>query len=118
MIETGNNGKLIGKQGEVSAYQIKPRVWKQYKNTPYSVYYWSSLDYSSIIAINHRLWLYDNYIRLSGYKTMNNLEFYCLWNLGLEGFRKYSFNVQAVPRKARDAAMRYNNLVFLYSSNN
>jgi hypothetical protein len=118
MIETGNNGLRIGKAGEVSAYQIKPIVWKQQKSIPYNVHYWSRLDYASAVAMEHKLWLCHNYCKQSGYSNVNNLEFYCLWNMGLEGFRKYSFSVQAVPRKTRNAAMRYNNLVFLYSSNN
>src|SRR5262245_50543789 len=30
MIETGNNDEVIGSAGEVSRYQIKPRIWREY----------------------------------------------------------------------------------------
>ena len=118
-IESGDRDFKIGRSGEVSRYQIKPSTWKSYDVVPYNVHHWSRHEYASYVAMQHAAWLKKNFQSSTGYnKYPNPIEFYCLWNLGLEGFRKYSFSVQAVPHKTRNAAMRYNNLILLYSGKN
>ena len=118
-VESGDRDYVIGKKGEVSCYQILPSTWKQYACGKYSVHYWSRKQWSAQVALRHSMWLGKEFSQESGYnKAPNSLEFYCLWNLGLEGFRKYSFSVQAVPSRTRNAAQRYQNLVYLYYSKN
>jgi len=53
MIETGDNDQMVGGAGEVSRYQMMPRVWKQYSNSQA----FSDPAVSSQVAQRHVDWL-------------------------------------------------------------
>ena len=98
-IESGNNDHALGAAGEVSRYQIKPRVWYRYAPATAN---WHSAEQSLSIA---KAAMHD---RCAGFQRAfrrppTDFEFYILWNAPAQ-IRKPS---SAVRRRAE----RFCNLV-------
>ena len=75
-IESGNNDRAIGKYGEVSRYQIRPRVWQRYASPKAD---WRAPAVSLHVAqraMEERCAAFQRRFR----RPPSDLEFYVLWN--------------------------------------
>lgn len=108
LIESGNDPEKRGKRGEISAYQIMPKVWRSYTNY---AYHHTKPHIAAAVANRHGDWLVVQFLRY--YKrTPNEVEFYCMWNLGWTKFKvKYKGQVMSCPAATQDAALRFNGLL-------
>src|SRR5438046_312562 len=98
-LESGNNDHALGLAGEISRYQIKPRVWHRY--APASAN-WRNAEQSLPIAkaaMRDRCAAFERNFR----RPPTDFEFYVLWNAPGQ-IRKPS---QAVTKRAQ----RFCNLV-------
>jgi hypothetical protein len=98
-LESGNNDHALGLAGEVSRYQIKPRVWHRYASANAN---WRSAEQSLPIAkaaMRDRCAAFQRTFR----RPPTDFEFYVLWNAPGQ-IRKPS---QAVTKRAQ----RFCNLV-------
>jgi hypothetical protein len=98
-IESGNNDHALGAAGEISRYQIKPRVWHRY--APLSAN-WHSAEQSLPIAKAAMRERCANFEHTFG-RPPTDFEFYVLWNAPAQ-IRKPS---SAVSKRAQ----RFCNLV-------
>lgn len=75
-IESGNNDHALGAAGEISRYQIKPRVWHHYASASAN---WRSVEQSLPIAqaaMRDRCAGFERNFR----RPPTDFEFYVLWN--------------------------------------
>src|SRR5262249_2596715 len=75
-IESGNNDHALGLAGEVSRYQIKPRVWHRYASAKAN---WRNAEQSLPIAkaaMRDRCTAFQHTFR----RPPTDFEFYVLWN--------------------------------------
>jgi hypothetical protein len=75
-IESGNNDHALGLAGEVSRYQIKPRVWHRYASSSAN---WRNAEQSLPIAkaaMQDRCAAFQRTFR----RPPTDFEFYVLWN--------------------------------------
>src|SRR5437016_3439352 len=91
MIETGNNDRARGSAGEVSRYQLLPKVWKCYTG---SVAY-QDPDVSSRVARQHLDYL-ESWFRIQVGRPATDFELYVLWNAGPSYFARKAFRAAAV----------------------
>jgi hypothetical protein len=105
MIESGNNDAAVGGAGEVSRYQIKPRVWEQYSGSRA----YRDLGMSSRVAERHLQSLEDYFRRRTG-RAPTDFDRYVLWNAGPVYYRRAGFSSARVHRDIRQRATRYANL--------
>ena len=105
MIESGGNDRVVGASGEVSRYQIMPRVWRAYT---------TSRDYqnvwvSSEIAREHLGALLSTFQQETG-RVARDFDLYVLWNAGVPYYRRIGFRPDRVGMKIRSRAERFVNL--------
>lgn len=105
LIESGGNDSAVGGAGEVSRYQILPRVWKTYSR---------SRDYqnrylASDIARRHLDTLQRSFERAAGRKP-GDFDLYVLWNAGMDYYRRHGFSPRRVHNVIRERADRFVNL--------
>jgi hypothetical protein len=105
MIETGNNDQARGCAGEVSRYQLLPRVWRCYTN---SLAY-QDAEVSAWVARQHLNYLESWFYRQTG-RPATDFELYVLWNAGPAYFAKKAFRAAAVNPIIRERAGRFVNL--------
>lgn len=105
LIESGANDSAVGDAGEVSRYQILPKVWRQY--TQSHEYRNSGLSFQ--IARRHLDNLMGSFQRATG-RSPADFELYVLWNAGLDYYRKRGFQAQRVHHIIRERAERFVNL--------
>ena len=105
MIETGSDDKMVGRAGEVSRYQIMPRVWKQYSNSEA----YSDPAVSSQVAQRHVDWL-ESFFRNRAGREMTEFDLYVMWNAGPGYYARKNFSPAQVAPSVRDRAERYANL--------
>jgi hypothetical protein len=76
LIESGDNDRAIGPQGEVSRYQMQPELWKQYARTNAD---WTKPEDSLEVAkavMQERCAAFER----SSNRPPTDFEFYVLWN--------------------------------------
>jgi hypothetical protein len=117
-IESGNNPKAIGKKGEVSAYQILPKVWTTIAPlTKLSVR--NIEDHQIAGRVAYKL-LWDNhkkFLEITGTKPSPQ-DLYIMWNRGFNFYKRNGFRVDPIKyKKLVDAAQRYDTLVNKYNRN-
>jgi len=105
MIETGNDDRAVGGAGEVSRYQIKPWIWRQYSQ---------SLSYadrriSTEVAGNHLAVLEDTFKKRAG-RAPTDFDIYVLWNAGPTYYSRIGFAKARVHPVIRERARRFVNL--------
>jgi len=105
MIETGNNDRARGSAGEVSRYQLLPKVWKCYTS---SVAY-QDPDVSSRVARQHLDYL-ESWFQSQAGRPATDFELYVLWNAGPAYFARKAFRAAAVNPVIRERARRFVNL--------
>jgi hypothetical protein len=105
MIETGDNDAVRGLAGEVSRYQLMPRVWNSYTNsTAYRDH-----QVSAIVAQRHLDYLEHWFGQAVG-RAPTEFEIYVLWNAGPTYYGKKHFTATAVHASIRERAERFVNL--------
>jgi hypothetical protein len=105
MIETGNDDRAVGRAGEISRYQIKPRLWHQYTDS--SAY--RDPRVASWVAAQHLQDLETAFRAKTG-REPTDFDRYVLWNGGLTYYARLHFSPHAVKPVIRERAQRYVNL--------
>jgi hypothetical protein len=105
MIETGDNDRAVGRAGEVSRYQIRPEVWRQYSDS----FAYGNREIASTVAEKHMLYL-ETLFRTRTGREATDFDLYVLWNAGAGYYERVGFAAQRVGRVIRDRAQRYFNL--------
>ena len=105
MIESGNNDAAIGDAGEVSRYQIKPRIWRDYSQS--RAYRDSRV--SSKVAERYLADLEQAFHQRTG-REPSDFDRYVLWNAGPAYYAKVRFFASRVHPIIRERAQRYANL--------
>ncbi len=105
MIESGNNDFAIGGAGEVSRYQIKPRVWRSY--TDRRAY--ENQKLSCWVASQYLSFLESSFHKGAGHPP-SDFDLYVLWNAGLAYYKRIGFSSHRVLPVIRERAQRYVNL--------
>jgi hypothetical protein len=75
-IESGDNDRAVGRQGEVSRFQILPEVWRRY--APVRANWRKPDDALSVakVAMQERCLAFERRF----HRSPNDVEFYVLWN--------------------------------------
>jgi hypothetical protein len=105
MLETGDRDSAVGGVGEVSRYQMRPSVWKQYSSS--RAYHDPVV--SRQVAGQHLDFLESNFRKLAG-REPSEFDVYVLWNAGLGYYAKRDFSPARVSPVVRERAERYVNL--------
>ena len=105
MIESGDNDLAVGGAGEVSRYQITPKVWRCY--TDLRAYQDQHL--SGWVAGQHLSSLESAFEKQSG-RPATDFDIYVLWNAGLSYYKASSFSAGRVRPAIRERAERFVNL--------
>ena len=105
MIETGDNDSARGGAGEVSRYQLMPRVWRCYTNSAD----YANSQVSAGVAQQHLDYL-EGWFRGQVGRPPSELEIYVLWNAGPTYYGKKHFTPAAVHASIRERAERFVNL--------
>lgn len=105
MIESGNNDLAIGQAGEVSRFQIRPQVWRQYSHSRA----YENAGVAAAVAQKHVAYLEALFRERTG-REATDLDIYILWNAGPGYYERHGFTVERVHREIRERAQRYVNL--------
>ena len=105
MIESGNNDLAVGQAGEVSRFQIRPQVWRQYSRSRA----YQDADVAALVAQKHIAYLETLFRERAG-REATDLDIYILWNAGPGYYERHGFSLERVHREIRDRAQRYVNL--------
>lgn len=105
MIETGNNDAVVGRAGEVSRYQIKPRIWREYSPSRA----WRDADISTRVAQEYLADLESQFLKRAG-REATDFDLYVLWNAGPSYYARIDFSPRRVSPVIRERATRYVNL--------
>ena len=111
MIETGDNDGAVGRAGEVSRFQIRPAVWRQYtQSTAYE-----NTRIASVVAQKHLAYLESIFRDRTG-REPGDFDLYVLWNAGAGYYGRVGFSADRVNRVIRDRAQRYFNLCHMQNA--
>ena len=105
MLETGDRDSAVGGVGEVSRYQMRPSVWKQYSNSTA----FHDPVVAQQVAAQHLNFLETNFRKQAG-REPNEFDIYVLWNAGFGYYGKRDFSPARVSPVVRERAERYVNL--------
>ncbi len=105
MIESGNDDRAVGSAGEISRYQIKPRIWQRYSAS--SAYH--NAQVSAGVADRYLAALEDTFQRQSG-RAPTDFDRYVLWNAGPSYYGRIRFDRARVHPVVRERAERFVNL--------
>lgn len=105
MIESGNDDRAIGGAGEVSRYQIMPRVWRSYTSSRA----YQNAEISTRIAQKHLEYLEGVFKSRTG-REPTDFDRYVLWNAGPTYYNRIGFARRRVHPVIRERATRFVNL--------
>src|SRR5438445_5984321 len=105
MIESGNNDLAIGQAGEISRFQIRPQVWRQYSQSRS----YQNAEVAAGVAQRHITHL-ENFFRERTGREATDFDIYILWNAGAGYYERLGFAPDRVHRIIRERAQRYINL--------
>ena len=106
MIESGNDDHGIGPAGEVSRYQIHPRVWKNYSGSRE----FENPEVSLQVARQHWNRL-TSYFRDKTGREPSFFDMYVMWNTRFGYYARNGFDPDRVSPAVRERAQRFVNLV-------
>lgn len=98
IVETNNNGKLIGTHNERSRYQITRGVWEKYTSYPFEL---ASSDteevriISLMVAKKHVEWI-QKQLKANGYNPTNPTYIAVVWNAGWSRFKASDVELHSV----------------------
>lgn len=104
-IETGDDDRAVGGAGEVSRYQIKPWIWRQYSDS--QAYF--NRRISTQVAERHLAGLAEIF-RKRTRREPADFDLYVLWNAGPTYYARIGFAKSRVHPIIRERARRYVNL--------
>jgi len=104
-IETGDDDRAVGGAGEVSRYQIKPWIWRQYSDSKS----YSNRRISTEVAGQHLAEL-TGIFRKRARREPTDFDLYVLWNAGPTYYARIGFAKVRVHPVIRERARRYANL--------
>lgn len=104
-VESGANDRAVGKAGERSRYQIRPRTWRQY--SPSRNYADPLL--AAAVAQKHLDWLKTQFRNTRKFEP-SDLDLAIAWQLGFEGYKRKGFDPSRLTPASRDRARRVLNL--------
>src|SRR5205814_5297449 len=106
MIESGNDDRGIGRAGEVSRYQIHPKVWKNYSGS-------REFENPEVsLQVAHQHWNHlTNYFRAKAGHEPTSFDMYVLWNTRFGYYARKGFHPDRLAGVIRDRAQRFVNLV-------
>src|SRR6185295_9454506 len=104
-IETGNNDRAIGGAGEVSRYQIKPWIWRQYSDSEA----YTNRRISARVAEQHLAGLREAFFKCTR-REPTDFDLYVLWNAGPTYYNRIGFTKSRVHPVICERARRYANL--------
>lgn len=114
-VESGGQPHKRGRHGEVSEYQILPRVWKQY--CPTIRFSAANPNISRQVAEAHASWLSKRFLARY-HRLPTSMELYAMWNLGFTRFSKGCGGMlDRCPTATRDAALRVKQLLMIKHKN-
>jgi hypothetical protein len=106
MIETGNDDREVGSDGEVSRYQIQPVVWKTYT---------TSTEYRNpevALSVARQHWNFlAKYFKDRAGREPDDFDMYILWNTRFGYYSRKGFEQGKVSLIIQDRAQRFVNLV-------
>jgi len=105
MIESGNNDAAIGTSGEISRYQIKPYIWREYSASRS----WRDVRVAALVAQDYLTDLEETF-RKRARREPTDFDLYVLWNAGPAYYSKVGFAPERVHRVIRERASRFVNL--------
>ena len=105
MIETGNNDFVRGNAGEVSRYQLMPKIWSSYTSSKA----YADPRVSTPIARQHLMYL-ESWFQSQTGRAPTEFDLYVLWNAGTTYYARKSFRATAVSPVIRERACRFVNL--------
>ena len=110
MIESGNNDAAVGRAGEVSRFQIRPNVWRQF-SAPAERHAAAYGDAAVAGAVAQRYldWLSKYYKEGTG-RSADDFDLYVMWNAGAAYYRRIGFAKERVHPSVRGRAKRFVNL--------
>jgi hypothetical protein len=114
-IESNDNDKAKGRNGELSRYQLKRAVWRQH--------FPSEKDSRHIptearrCAKAHLCWLELRLCLAQRKNTPDPRDVYAAWNIGLEAFSRRDYDFDKLPANIRKRSERFNNLYAEFRNN-
>lgn len=105
MLESGDDDAAIGAVGEVSRYQIKPWIWRQYSTSEE----YQNRELSTQVASQHVAELQRIFLKRAG-READDFDLYVLWNAGPTYYGRIGFDPGRVHPVIRERARRYANL--------
>ncbi len=103
--ESGNNDKKIGKAGEVSRYQLHPKVISDFR-----IIFGAGYSHTAIARWYAERCLVTTRSDLPSYYLNEYCNFYLAWNGGLTYYSKVCYHKRKVSKKMHDRAARFANL--------
>ena len=105
MIESGNDDAAVGSAGEVSRYQIRPRVWRQFSQSRA----YDDARVAEWVARQYLDWL-AAYLNQRAGRVADDFDLYMMWNAGPAYYSRIGFSRQRVHPVVRERAQRFVNL--------
>lgn len=105
LIESGGNDSAVGGAGEVSRYQILPKVWRSYTRSREYQNRFLARD----IARRHLDTLQRSFEQAVGRKPAE-FDLYVMWNAGMDYYRRRGFSPRRIHAAIRERADRFVNL--------
>jgi hypothetical protein len=105
MLESGSDDTAIGAVGEVSRYQIKPWIWRQYSTCDE----YQNRELATQVAGQHLAEL-QRVFRRRARREADDFDLYVLWNAGPTYYGRIGFAQSRVHPVVRERARRYANL--------
>lgn len=102
LIESGDNDAAVGRAGEVSRFQIMPRVWAHYSRSRA----FRDCRVSREVATKHLAELTSWFQRRAG-RPASDFDIYVLWNAGPTYYHALRFKPSRVHPVVRERASRY-----------
>ncbi|HKX63191.1 MAG TPA: hypothetical protein VJS65_15125 [Verrucomicrobiae bacterium] len=105
MIESADNDLAVGLAGEVSRFQIRPHIWRQYSPNP--AYRNSGL---ARVVADRLMSDLEAEFRRRARREPTDFDRYVLWNAGPAYYAQIGYSRARVSRVVRERAVRFANL--------
>ena len=105
LIESGMRDNAVGRDGEVSRYQLLPKVWSQYSKSKR----YSDDRLAQAVANQHAEWLRIQF-RKAARREASEADLIIMWKIGFAGFRRLNFDASRISAASADRVERFLNL--------
>lgn len=101
-VESGDRDGAVGRHGEVSRYQILPRVWRSYTGSRA----FRDPKIASQVATAHLACVRAAFASRTG-RAASDFDLYVMWNAGAGYYAHVGFRADLVSPKVKDRARRF-----------